>query len=200
MYAGELVEDAPTRELFRNPRHRYTRGLIASVPRLSAPQRGRSLLLRGLLERDKLPPGCRFAPRCDFAESINFEEPQVLREIAPGHLVACRRAHEIPALAAGQPVASSAHVVEPPLGAEDLLGADNLHIAYEFARRRPFAKPEPKPVVRSVSFDIKPRETFALVGESGSGKSTIARAVAGLIVPTTGRLTFEGEDITVGVG
>src|SRR5439155_5030482 len=79
MYAGELVEDAPTHELFQNPRHPYTRGLIASVPRLSAPQRGRSILLRGLLERDKLAPGCRFAPRCDFAESINFEEPQVLR-------------------------------------------------------------------------------------------------------------------------
>jgi len=199
MYAGELVEDAPTNELFRNPRHPYTRGLIASVPRLSAPQRGRSILLRGLLQRDQLPPGCRFAPRCDFAEPINFEEPQVLREIAAGHRVACRRAHEIPALAARQPASPTPQPVQSSVPAEVLLKADGVDIAYEFARRL-FAPPEPKPVVRGVSFEIGASETFALVGESGSGKSTIARAVAGLLVPAAGRLTFEGKDIAVAVG
>ena len=200
MYAGELVEDAPTDELFRNPRHPYTRGLIASVPRLSAPQRGRSVLLRGLLQRDMLPPGCRFAPRCDFAEPVNFEEPQVLREIAPRHRVACRRAHEIEALAAKQPVVSTPRTEEPLATRDVLLRADDLDIAYEFTRRHLLSAPEPKPVVRHASFDIRPSETFALVGESGSGKSTIARSVAGLVVPVGGRLTFEGSDITIGVG
>jgi peptide/nickel transport system ATP-binding protein len=199
MYAGELVEDAPTRELFRNPRHPYTRGLIASVPRLSTPQQGRSVLLRGLLQRDQLPPGCRFAPRCDYAEARNFEEPQVLRVIAPGHRVACRRAEEIPALAARQAGDATPRAARPPIAADVLLKADGVDLAYEFTRPRPFARREPHPVVRGVSFDIRPSETFALVGESGSGKSTIARAVAGLLVPVSGRLTFRGADIGVGV-
>jgi peptide/nickel transport system ATP-binding protein len=199
MYAGELVEDAPTRDLFRTPRHPYTRGLIASVPRLSAPQQGRSVLLRGLLQRDQLPPGCRFAPRCDYAEPRNFEEPQILREIAPGHRVACRRAEEIPALAAERAADSTPRAARPPVAADVLLKADELDLAYEFTRPRPFARREPHPVVRGVSFDIRPSETFALVGESGSGKSTIARAIAGLLVPVHGRLTFGGTDISVGV-
>jgi peptide/nickel transport system ATP-binding protein len=200
MYAGELVEDAPARELFRNPRHPYTRGLIASVPRVSAPQQGRSVLLRGLLQRDQLPPGCRFAPRCDFAERINFEEAQLLREIAPGHRVACRRMHEIPALAALHTTTLAPRIKEPVPTAEPLLKIDRLDVSYEFSRRNLLASRVGKAVVQNVTFDIKPRETFALVGESGSGKSTIARAVAGLNVPSAGQLTFEGEDITIGVG
>lgn len=199
MYAGELVEDAPTRELFRNPRHPYTRGLIASVPRLSAPLQGRSVLLRGLLQRDSLPLGCRFAPRCNFAEPINFEEPQILREVAPGHRVACRRMLEIPALAAQRHEIAPPRLVEPLSLAAPLLKAEHLEISYEFLRPRPFARRVGKPVVRNVSFDIKASETFALVGESGSGKSTIARTVAGLHVPSAGKLTFEERDITVSV-
>jgi peptide/nickel transport system ATP-binding protein len=201
MYAGELVEDAPTHELFRYPRHPYTRGLIASVPRLSAPQQGRASLLRGLLERDTLPHGCRFAPRCEFAESTCFEEPQLLQEAGPAHRVACRRADEIPAPSAAQPTgpASRGCADGVPAATPALLSAVDLSIAYEATRRHLFARPVPRSVVRDVSFEIRPGETFALVGESGSGKSTIARAVAGLIVPVGGRLTFEGTDIGLGV-
>ncbi|MGH2453618.1 MAG: ABC transporter ATP-binding protein [bacterium] len=88
MYAGELVEVAPTAELFRNPRHPYTRGLIATVPRLSAPNEN-TLRLRGSLRRTELPRGCRFAPRCDFARPECFTRPQALEPVAPDHHVAC---------------------------------------------------------------------------------------------------------------
>jgi peptide/nickel transport system ATP-binding protein len=61
-------------------------------------------------------------------------------------------------------------------------------------------RPSPaKPVVRGVSLSVAPGETLALVGESGSGKSTIVRAIAGLLVPTRGRLVFDGHDITLPV-
>jgi peptide/nickel transport system ATP-binding protein len=88
MYAGELVEVASVAELFDNPRHPYTRGLIAAVPRLStSPADGTAL--RGLLRREELPPGCRFAPRCDFARPKCFPMPQVLDTVRGEHQVAC---------------------------------------------------------------------------------------------------------------
>jgi oligopeptide/dipeptide ABC transporter ATP-binding protein len=98
MYAGELVEVAPTAELFRNPRHPYTRGLIAAVPRLDAriAEDGR---LRGLLRRSELPPGCRFAPRCNYARPECFERPQALGDVAVEHQVACWLWEEVAAVA-----------------------------------------------------------------------------------------------------
>jgi peptide/nickel transport system ATP-binding protein len=184
MYAGELVEDAPMQDLFRSPRHPYTRGLIASVSSVRKPRRGRSIL-RGLLQRDELPPGCRFAPRCDFAQPRCFSDKQQLEAVANGHHVACWRWPEISTQV--QPVTANSVLALPQQ--TGLLAVEKLDCAYEFVRG------QAKPVVRAVSFDLAPQETFALVGESGSGKSTIARAVAGLIRPSAGKITFEGSDI-----
>ncbi|MBI3243143.1 MAG: ABC transporter ATP-binding protein [Chloroflexi bacterium] len=88
MYAGELVEVASTAELFHNPRHPYTRGLIAAVPRVSAPNENQRRL-RGLLRREELPPGCRFAPRCHYAQSECFAHPQLLEDVRDDHQAAC---------------------------------------------------------------------------------------------------------------
>ncbi len=104
MYAGRIVEVAPTADLLHNPRHPYTRGLIAAVPSLDTPVTG-GFRLRGLLKRDELPPGCRFAPRCDFARERCFVDPQSLDDPGDGHPVACWRwrdvAVEAAAMAAG---------------------------------------------------------------------------------------------------
>ncbi len=90
MYAGHLVEVAPAAELFRSPRHPYSRGLLASVPRIDHPPDGRAGL-RGMLKRDELPPGCRFAPRCDHAEGACRSWTPVLDAAGSRHRVACRR-------------------------------------------------------------------------------------------------------------
>jgi peptide/nickel transport system ATP-binding protein len=96
MYAGEVVEVAPTEQLFRAPRHPYTRGLIAAVPRLAVAPRGEDTL-RGLLRRDELPAGCRFAPRCPHATKLCFDRRQTLEPVGARHDVACWLWREITA-------------------------------------------------------------------------------------------------------
>ena len=91
MYAGHMVETAATRELFAEPRHPYTRGLIASVPQIERTNRRSDIVLRGLLKRELLPIGCPFQPRCDFADAKCEKEIQNLERISPDHEVACRQ-------------------------------------------------------------------------------------------------------------
>jgi oligopeptide/dipeptide ABC transporter ATP-binding protein len=90
MYLGKMVEEAPTRELFTNPMHPYTKALIAaSLPAHPDVQR-EDLVLSGEVPSPLNPPsGCAFHPRCPFAmDRCAVETPQ-LRELAPGHRVSC---------------------------------------------------------------------------------------------------------------
>ena len=92
MYAGKVVEEAPVEALFATPRHPYTRGLIRSIPRidLAAVHKTRLEAIPGTVPRLIEPaPGCRFAGRCRHALARCAAETPVLREIAPGHRVAC---------------------------------------------------------------------------------------------------------------
>jgi peptide/nickel transport system ATP-binding protein len=88
MYAGRLVEEGRTADLFRTPRHPYTAHLIASLPRLgdTAPKAGLSGTPPNLADP---PPGCRFHPRCPRATDICRREVPPLEPLAPGHRVAC---------------------------------------------------------------------------------------------------------------
>ena len=198
MYAGELVEDAPVRELFTHPRHPYTRGLISAVPSIAEPHRSREVVLRGLLKRSELPKGCRFAPRCDFAEEACFEERQVLLPVGEGHDVACRRADDVERLTAGRTSAAS-YVPLAAAAADALLDVADLSITYDRRRWLGPVSREPLVIVRDVTFDLRSRETFSLVGESGSGKSTIVRTVGGLLGPLAGQITFEGRNLAATV-
>jgi oligopeptide/dipeptide ABC transporter ATP-binding protein len=90
MYAGTLVETAPTRELFRAPRHPYTKGLLRSVPRLDLPGVERLPTIEGLPpDLIDMPPACPFAPRCPLAMDRCWEERPTLRSVGPRHEVAC---------------------------------------------------------------------------------------------------------------
>jgi peptide/nickel transport system ATP-binding protein len=91
MYAGEVVESAPAAQIFANPQHPYTVGLLGAAPKLTGP-RGRLASIDGTVPDPlALPAGCRFAPRCPFARSECGVLP-ALAEIAPGHRTACWRA------------------------------------------------------------------------------------------------------------
>ncbi|MGQ9926573.1 MAG: ABC transporter ATP-binding protein [Chloroflexaceae bacterium] len=90
MYAGRVVEEGPTREIFENPRMPYTIGLLRSIPRLDeAP--GRKLNpIRGLPPNlIDLPPICAFSPRCDFAQEQCITTRPELRPVGAGHAAAC---------------------------------------------------------------------------------------------------------------
>jgi peptide/nickel transport system ATP-binding protein len=91
MYAGKIIEEAPVEELFARPRHPYTQGLIRSIPRLDkAGIKTRLAAIPGTVPSlADLPPGCRFAPRCGFAMPVCIRAVPPLREVAPGHKVAC---------------------------------------------------------------------------------------------------------------
>ncbi|MCK1708937.1 MULTISPECIES: ABC transporter ATP-binding protein [unclassified Bradyrhizobium] len=92
MYAGKVVEEAGVDELFADPRHPYTQGLIRSIPRidLDAEHKTRLEAIGGSVPILINPPvGCRFAARCRHAMSICTEKEPLLREIAPGHRMAC---------------------------------------------------------------------------------------------------------------
>jgi peptide/nickel transport system ATP-binding protein len=92
MYAGKVVEEAPVDDLFGNPGHPYTQGLIRSIPRidLDSEHKVRLEAIGGSVPILINPPvGCRFAPRCKFAMDVCTEKEPLLREIAPGHRMAC---------------------------------------------------------------------------------------------------------------
>jgi peptide/nickel transport system ATP-binding protein len=92
MYAGQVVEEAPVRELFGNPRHPYTQGLIRSIPRidLAATHKTRLEAIPGTVPKLIEPgPGCRFAGRCKHVVAACRSATPPLVQVAPRHKVAC---------------------------------------------------------------------------------------------------------------
>ena len=96
MYAGRLVETGPTEAIYANSRHPYTKGLIASVPRLDLPRKRKLHVIGGLPPNlARLPGGCSFHPRCNYAISRCREEIPELEEVGINHSSACFRRNEL---------------------------------------------------------------------------------------------------------
>jgi len=96
MYAGRIVERGTAREIYATPRHPYTLGLLRSVPRLDEPRKAKLLPIQGQPpDLSRLPPGCAFQPRCQYAVERCLHEVPPLETIAPGHISACWVAAEL---------------------------------------------------------------------------------------------------------
>jgi peptide/nickel transport system ATP-binding protein len=92
MYGGRVVERAPVTDLFARPHHPYTRGLLASMPRLDRPPRSRLPTIAGTVPAlDEMPTGCRFRNRCPMAENACADGEPRLESASPGREVACFR-------------------------------------------------------------------------------------------------------------
>jgi len=89
MYAGRIVEQAPTTELFTNPKHPYTQGLLASIPRLGKKQDRLHVITGSVPNPLALPPGCAFRPRCPVKAPHSESEIPALKAVGAEHLVAC---------------------------------------------------------------------------------------------------------------
>ena len=95
MYAGRIVERADVFDLYRQPGHPYTKGLLESIPRLD--QKGQQLAAIGGLPPNlmRIPIGCAFNPRCKYAQDVCREDRPALLEVAPGRESACHFAEEV---------------------------------------------------------------------------------------------------------
>ena len=223
MYAGRIVETAPTEALFSHMHHPYTEALLASIPHLDQDKTQRLYSLPGL------PPdltnelaGCRFAPRCHYATDICREREPQLNEGLDNHQFACHHpintSVEALAMAArsAPPPRATANGVYGPEAASPLVatsaapgpsaagegGSLNIlefvNVSKEFpvtTRGLLQRKLGVNHAVTDVTLDVRRRETLGLVGESGCGKTTLGRLAVALETPTAGQVLFEGEDI-----
>ena len=90
MYAGFIIEEAPVKELYGDPRHPYTLGLLGSLPRVDETAHRRLISIEGLPpDLLGLPQGCPFAPRCVYAMDRCWKENPPLESVGPGHYKAC---------------------------------------------------------------------------------------------------------------
>src|SRR5262249_7556064 len=96
MYAGRIVERGTAREIYANPRHPYTRGLLRSVPRLDEPRRARLDPIPGQpAGPSRLAGGCSFAPRCPYVVERCRAEAPSLESVSAGHLASCWFANDL---------------------------------------------------------------------------------------------------------
>ncbi len=207
LYAGELVEDAPTPELFRQPLHPYTQGLLDSVPRLGETKD--TVQLRAIAGH--IPPlseraeGCIFADRCPLAIEICKEKPPLYKS-ANNRQTRCHRWEEIALgeVNAQQPVPASPpknEGVEPGATALSLDGLD-VHFPIRASLGEIIARSPGRSVkaVNKVNLTIPSGTTLGLVGESGSGKTTISRAIMGLVEMTAGEIHLLSLNLPSGLG
>ena len=102
MYGGRIAEQGPVEVIFSQPSHPYTRGLLASIPRLSTPHKSRLPTIEGTVPSlDAMPSGCRFQNRCPFAEARCGAARPPLESVGTDHVVSCARWRELPAYHAG---------------------------------------------------------------------------------------------------
>ena len=189
LYAGRLIEEGPSEELLRLPRHPYTLGLLRCVPR-----RG---MRKDVLRLEPIPgslpplgadlPGCVYAPRCPIARERCHVEPPPPYDTGDGRISRCHYHNEVSEIPPGEQQAAPP---SPPTDGAVLLRVEDLTKSYESSRSSVQA-------VDGVSLEVRQGEVFGLVGESGSGKTSLARCLSGLVDASAGDVTLEGFKLSV---
>ncbi len=188
LYAGRVVEEGEAQEVFRDPRHPYTVGLLRCIPRGGVRKDETALdTIPGFLPRLGADlPGCVFEPRCGLAKEICREHEPDLYPLGHGRASRCHfheRAHELPRVAPARlPAVQSAN-------GKPLLEIGNGSKTFK-------QEGQDVQALVDVSLVVRPGEVLGLVGESGSGKTTLARVLLGLTAPDEGSaLEMDGEPL-----
>jgi peptide/nickel transport system ATP-binding protein len=206
MYAGRLVEETETTELFAHMHHPYTQALLASIPRLDQQASLQLANIPGIPPDLSHPPaGCRFAARCTRADDKCTSQEPPLSGPTLEHQFACWHPVDGPLSAAARserPPAAATAVARPQEAAADgVAGAPLLevrHLVKEYpvssglVLRRQVGAVH---AVSDVSFTVDAGHTFGLVGESGCGKTTIGKVAVALETPNSGQVLLVGNDV-----
>ncbi len=207
MYAGQMVETGLVRDIFANPGHPYTKGLIAAVPRLGESK------LESLLKpiRGRVPPpaerpreACIFAPRCDYAVDACRNARPSMRGLGPEHGARCFFAGKLEDdtdLDGRRNFFDARQEQAPDPGGGDVLEIQNLKLYYPQESDSIvglFGLGEKKFVkaVDDVSLRLAKGHTLGVVGESGCGKSSLVKGLIGLEEISGGDMTFLDLSIT----
>ena len=203
MYAGRIVETAPTKTLFTEPKHRYTSSLMAALPERALAAGTKLFSIPGAPPSlTNLPKGCRFAARCLWAtDECRAGYPELNGD--ENHTFSCfhpvQEGDESPAVLQAMMDSGKAEDAVDSTGQishEVLLDVKEASRVYESAGSGFFKRD--KGVVSAVdrvSITVNKGETYGLVGESGCGKSTVGRLIAGLESPSGGAIELDGRDL-----
>jgi len=222
MYAGRIIEQTTTREIFAGPQHPYTEALFDALPELAVPGRSLYSIPGRPPDLTMLAPGCSFAPRCRYARRWCESHEPSLDGDHPGHAYACffpvgapgglasagpaadrpASSTRVSSWASGQlqmpvrrPVLPEGELGRPEADGDPLLRVSGLVKDYRVTQGVLRRRVDVVSAVAGVSFELAAGQTFGLVGESGSGKTTIARLLVGLERPDAGSVTFDGMDL-----
>lgn len=176
MYAGEIVEQGTSREVLTQPRHPYTRALMASVPSLRE-QRAVSSI-PGRPPHHVILDQCSFAPRCIMVTDACRATRPELEDLGQGHRARCLRLADTVTTSPQTPVASA------PAAGDAILSISALTARYPGSSL---------PTIAAIDLLVSQGETLGIVGESGSGKSTLLRCIAGLHAPDSGSMLYRGD-------
>jgi len=211
MYAGEMVERGDVRQVFKDPQHPYTQGLMRCVPKLGADKA--TSILYPIIGRvpppNNRPVGCVFGPRCDYAQDRCVEERPQLRALPDGVLVRCHFAEEIDPAEWTPPADLEISAAKDrnngtdadEADAQPIVTVNGLQKYYKAAGnsfRDFFGRGEKRYVkaVEDATFSVYKGKTLGVVGESGCGKSTLIKTIIGLEKSTGGTAEFMGFDIS----
>ncbi len=220
LYAGRLVEEGPARDIFTDPRHPYTMGLLRCVPRFGMNKTDAALeTIPGTLPALGEPlEGCVYSERCPMAKPVCVRrEPDLFAWPGDAGSKGAAEAEAMPADPAAysphhaNPVGEgarharcyfSAHVADMPrltpvlaTSLEARGGTEGDVLEIDDVSRTFKDGRKRLTAVHEISLSLKRGETFGLVGESGSGKTTLAKCVTGLIAADSGTVTFEGKEL-----
>ncbi|HSD01050.1 MAG TPA: ABC transporter ATP-binding protein [Gaiellales bacterium] len=191
LYAGRLIEEGPAAELFHEPRHPYTLGLLRCMPRMG---------MRKDADRldpipGSLPPigaeiaGCVYADRCPIARDRCRAEPPPIVPVGEGHGARCFYHEEVPAIPP---------LTRPPDDAPAAVAGDGLLLKVDDLVKAYGSGGNQVTAVAGVDVEVGRGEVLGLVGESGSGKTSLAKCLVGLLDPSGGSIEFDSVDVTSG--